>query len=74
MKFLLRLLNASCSDVRYYSPSIFLASSQTAPAPQVVLTLMQDGAACNAKRAILTILRKNRGLWTVLYKRKQQNK
>ena len=62
MKFLLRLLNASCSDVRYYSLSIFLASSQTAPAPQVVLTLMQDGAACNAKRAILTILRKNRGL------------
>ena len=28
----------------YYSPSIFLASSQTAPAPRVVLTLMQDGS------------------------------
>ena len=28
----------------YYSPSIFLASSQTAPAPYVVLTLMQDGS------------------------------
>ena len=28
----------------YYSPSIFLASSQTAPAPKVVLTLKQDGS------------------------------
>ena len=30
----------------YYSPSIFLASSQTVPAPwpEVVLTLMQDGS------------------------------
>ena len=29
----------------YYSPFIFLASSQTAPAPYVtVLTLMQDGS------------------------------
>ena len=26
-----------------YSPSIFLTSSQTAPAPLVVLTLVQDG-------------------------------
>ena len=41
-----------------------VASSQTAPAPQVVLTLVQD-AARNAKRSISTILRKNRGLWTV---------
>ena len=28
----------------YDSPSIFLASSQTVPAPEVVLTLMQDGS------------------------------
>ena len=35
-----------------YSPSIFLTSSQTAPAPLVVLTLMQDG---NPQRIALNL-------------------
>ena len=41
--------------VDYSSRGRWLASSQTAPAPKVVLTLMQD-AARNAKRSISTIL------------------
>ena len=36
----------------YYSPSIFLTSSQTAPAPSVVLTLTQDG---NPQRIALNL-------------------
>ena len=36
----------------YYSPSIFLTSSQTAPAPLVVLTLTQDG---NPQRIALNL-------------------
>ena len=58
VKFLSRLLNASCSYV-IYSPSIFLASSQTAPAHSSKM------AARNTKRSISMILRKNRGPWTV---------
>ena len=48
----------------YYSLSIFLASSQTAAAPEVALTLIKDGSPYR-KALDLEIFRENRGLWTV---------
>ena len=53
--------------------SVFLASSQTAPHPQSSFDTHWQSTNINhkgligkmAKRSISTILRKNRGLWTV---------
>ena len=51
----------------YYSPFIFLASSQTVPAPAKLFWHSCKIAARNGKRLISMILRKNRGLWTVYH-------
>jgi len=49
----------------YYSPSIFLASSQTDPCPLSSFDTHARWVARNAKLSISMILRKNRGLWIV---------
>lgn len=52
-------VNGSHFDFRMYRGG---ECWEATPAPLLVLKLTQDGAARNAKRAISTTLRKNRGL------------
>ena len=58
----LRALNANCSDI-YFSrlPPPTTVSPDTLP----LGTYETRMAARTVKRSVLTILRKNRGLWTV---------
>ena len=63
MKFLSRLVNTSCSDV-ITVPLFFSLPPKPPPPPHGNSCKM---AARNAKRPMSTILRKNRGLWTVYH-------
>ena len=62
VKFLSRLLNASCSDVITVPRFFSLPPKQTPPPSSFDTHAM---AARNAKLSISMLLRKNRGLWTV---------